>query len=165
MPSILTTPALSPTLSCPLSQGLGFAFSVEHKRHLRSSLEAPQPSSSPSNSGSSLNHHRPHLLPSRYQRRALPACKELAFEHDGDQNGVLRYIGTLYGTQDWVNPVLTKRVEVRVGRGCCGTALSPSHTDSVSVAGNGFHPSCTLSRPPFPHSPSGACLQPHCASH
>ena len=111
--SLPTAPPLPyhPSVLASTSQGLGFAFSVEHKRHLRSSMEAPRPSSSPSSSSS---HHRPHLLPSRYQRRALPACKELAFEHDGDQNGVLRYIGTLYWTQDWVNPVLTKRVEVRV---------------------------------------------------
>jgi hypothetical protein len=47
-----------------------------------------------------------------YHRRALPDCKELAYEYDGDQNGVLRYIGTLYSTQDWVNPALTKRVQV-----------------------------------------------------
>ena len=62
--------------------------------------------------GTSPNNSHPRLLPCRYQRRALPDCKELAFEHDGDNNGVLRYIGTAYGTTDWINPVLTKRVEV-----------------------------------------------------
>lgn len=37
--------------------------------------------------------------PSRYQRRCVPASWELAYVCDGDQNGVLRYIGTSYGTQ------------------------------------------------------------------
>ncbi|GAX79048.1 hypothetical protein CEUSTIGMA_g6488.t1 [Chlamydomonas eustigma] len=67
-----------------------------------------------------------------YHRRTLPDCTELAYEHDGDQNGVLRYIGTLYGTQDWVNPVLTKRVQIK--------ASSPSarHTDPKALAGDKF---------------------------
>ncbi len=35
----------------------------------------------------------------RFQRRLLPETHECAYVNDGDQNGVLHFIGTLYGTQ------------------------------------------------------------------
>lgn len=49
----------------------------------------------------------------RYQRRRRLSCTELMFVYDGDKNGVIRYIGTAYGTQEWVNPVLARRIEVK----------------------------------------------------
>jgi hypothetical protein len=63
--------------------------------------------------------NRRHVRPAdaaravRYQRRKLPACRELMYVCDGDRNGVIHYLGTALGTQEWVNPVLAKRVEVR----------------------------------------------------
>lgn len=35
----------------------------------------------------------------RFTRRSLPLCAECAYVCDGDANGVLRFIGTSYGTQ------------------------------------------------------------------
>lgn len=52
-------------------------------------------------------------LPARYQRRLAPACRELMYVYDGDGNGVITHIATEYGTRQWVNPVLAKKIEVR----------------------------------------------------
>ncbi|PNH11217.1 BTB/POZ domain-containing protein [Tetrabaena socialis] len=49
----------------------------------------------------------------RYQRRCLPFALELQFVCDGDSSGVLHFLGTQYGAQGWVNPLLAKRVDVR----------------------------------------------------
>eukprot|EP00798_Chlamydomonas_sp_ICE-L_P011410 gene11410-12116_t len=68
-------------------------FSVENKRLLRSPLHTQ--------------------TFERFQRRCLPESQELSFVCDADKNGVCHFIGTLYGSQEWVNPVLAKRVEVK----------------------------------------------------
>eukprot|EP00775_Hariotina_reticulata_P005568 gene5568-5805_t len=49
----------------------------------------------------------------RYRRRLAPSCKELMYVCDGDHNGVLYYIATEYGSKQWVNPVLSKAVEIK----------------------------------------------------
>jgi len=33
---------------------------------------------------------------------------------DGDDNGVCHFIGTSYGSQEWVNPVLSGQIKVRM---------------------------------------------------
>lgn len=48
----------------------------------------------------------------RLQRRHSPLCSELMYVCDGDINGVCRFLGTAYGTQAWVNPVVAGRMEV-----------------------------------------------------
>lgn len=51
---------------------------------------------------------------------------------DGDAGGVLHFIGTQYGSQSWINPLLAKRVDVR--------ASSPTSrtTDPRAIAGRQF---------------------------
>lgn len=49
----------------------------------------------------------------RYQPRIPPGCVPLVFMYDGDCNGVCWYIGTRYGAQTWVNPVLAGLMTVR----------------------------------------------------
>ncbi|KAG2440290.1 hypothetical protein HXX76_004401 [Chlamydomonas incerta] len=68
----------------------------------------------------------------RYQRRCLPFALELEFVCDGDSSGVLHFLGTQYGAQGWVNPMLAKRVDVR--------ASSPTGrtTDPRVLAGRQF---------------------------
>ncbi|GLI59392.1 hypothetical protein VaNZ11_001258, partial [Volvox africanus] len=68
----------------------------------------------------------------RYQRRCLPFALELMYVCDGDSSGVLHFLGTSYGTQGWVNPMLAKRVDVR--------ASSPTDrtTDPRVVVGRQF---------------------------
>lgn len=48
----------------------------------------------------------------RFQRRHSPHCSELMYVSDGDTNGVCRFLGTAYGTQAWVNPVVAGRMQV-----------------------------------------------------
>ncbi|GFR52255.1 hypothetical protein Agub_g14789, partial [Astrephomene gubernaculifera] len=68
----------------------------------------------------------------RYQRRCLPFALELMYVCDGDSCGVLHFLGTQYGSQGWVNPLLAKRVDVR--------ASSPTGrtTDPRVVVGRQF---------------------------
>ncbi|KAG2455054.1 hypothetical protein HYH02_000879 [Chlamydomonas schloesseri] len=68
----------------------------------------------------------------RYQRRCLPFALELEYVCDGDSSGVLHFLGTQYGAQGWVNPMLAKRVDVR--------ASSPTGrtTDPRVLAGRQF---------------------------
>lgn len=68
----------------------------------------------------------------RYQRRCLPFALELMYVCDGDSCGVLHFLGTQYGSQGWVNPMLAKRVDVR--------ASSPTGrtTDPRVIAGRQF---------------------------
>lgn len=49
----------------------------------------------------------------RLQRRYPPGCTQLIYMYDGDQNGVCWYLGTRYGTQQWVNPVVAGYVDVK----------------------------------------------------
>ena len=46
------------------------------------------------------------------QRRHSPLCSELMYVCNGDTNGVCHFLGTAYGTQKWVNPVVAGRMEV-----------------------------------------------------
>eukprot|EP00882_Tetradesmus_deserticola_P026573 GHRQ01029326.1.p1 GENE.GHRQ01029326.1~~GHRQ01029326.1.p1 ORF type:complete len:206 (+),score=76.74 GHRQ01029326.1:726-1343(+) len=48
-----------------------------------------------------------------FRRRLAPSCKELMFVRDGDQNGVVHYIGTDYGSKQWVNPVACKALDIK----------------------------------------------------
>lgn len=50
----------------------------------------------------------------RFQRRHPSACQELMYMFDGDDNGVCHFIGTSYGSQEWVNPVLSGQIKVRM---------------------------------------------------
>ena len=49
---------------------------------------------------------------SRFLRRHAPASHNLMFVSNGDSNGVSHWLGTCYGTQAWVNPVLAGRMQV-----------------------------------------------------
>ena len=51
-------------------------------------------------------------VPQRFQRRHPSGCHELMYMFDGDDNGVCRFIGTSYGQQEWVNPVLCGQMKV-----------------------------------------------------
>ena len=68
--------------------------SVEAKRHIYAVSQGAQPTSQ------------------RFQRRHPPACRELMYIFDGDDNGVCRFIGTSYGQQGWVNPALSGSIKV-----------------------------------------------------
>ncbi|KAG2308633.1 hypothetical protein Bca52824_028381 [Brassica carinata] len=46
---------------------------------------------------------------SRLQHRKS-SFKELQYIRDGDSNGVLHFVGTSYGSHQWVNPVLAKKI-------------------------------------------------------
>lgn len=68
----------------------------------------------------------------RYQRRLSPQCEELMYVFDGDKNGVIHFLGSSYGREDWVNPVLARKVQVK--------ASSPParHTDGRAVVSGQF---------------------------
>ncbi|GBF97048.1 hypothetical protein Rsub_09521 [Raphidocelis subcapitata] len=68
----------------------------------------------------------------RFARRLAPSCRELMYVYDGDGNGAVAHIATDYGARGWVNPVLTRRVEVR--------ASSPASrfTDPKAIVGGTF---------------------------
>ena len=53
-----------------------------------------------------------HGSTSRFLRRHAPASHNLMFVSNGDSNGVSHWLGTCYGTQAWVNPVLAGRMQV-----------------------------------------------------
>lgn len=64
----------------------------------------------------------------RFQRRGSPhGCTQLIYMYDGDHNGVCWHIGTRYGTQKWINPVVAGLLAVRasspVARGTDPRAL------------------------------------------
>lgn len=48
-----------------------------------------------------------------FRRRLAPSCKELMYVCDGDRNGVVHYIGTDYGSKQWVNPVASKALDIK----------------------------------------------------
>ncbi|XP_018514112.1 BTB/POZ domain-containing protein At2g30600 isoform X1 [Brassica rapa] len=48
---------------------------------------------------------------SRLQHRRS-SFKELQYIRDGDSNGVLHFVGTSYGSHQWVNPVLAKKISI-----------------------------------------------------
>lgn len=48
----------------------------------------------------------------RQRRRNLGAARELMYLFDGDHEGVCYHFGTDMGTKQWVNPVLTGRLQV-----------------------------------------------------
>lgn len=68
--------------------------SVEAKRHIYAMGQAAQ------------------AVPQRFQRRHPSGCQELMYMFDGDDNGVCRFIGTSYGQQEWLNPVLSGQIKV-----------------------------------------------------
>lgn len=68
--------------------------SVEAKRHIYAMGQAGQ------------------AVPQRFRPRHPSACRELMYMFDGDDNGVCRFIGTSYGQQEWVNPVLSGQIKV-----------------------------------------------------
>ncbi|KAL3139743.1 hypothetical protein ABBQ38_004048 [Trebouxia sp. C0009 RCD-2024] len=88
--------------------------SVEAKRHIYAMGQAGQ------------------AVPQRFRPRHPSACRELMYMFDGDDNGVCRFIGTSYGQQEWVNPVLSGQIKV--------TASSPvcRNTDPKAVVSRNF---------------------------
>ncbi|KAJ0967945.1 hypothetical protein J5N97_024862 [Dioscorea zingiberensis] len=68
-----------------------------------------------------VNNHNVRL----HHRRS--SFKELQYICDGDNNGVIYYAGTSYGKHQWVNPVLSKKIDV--------TASSPTsrYTDAKAL--------------------------------
>ncbi|KAI7987166.1 BTB/POZ domain-containing protein [Camellia lanceoleosa] len=61
------------------------------------------------------------LYSARFQHKRS-SFTELQYICDGDNNGVLYFIGTSFGEQQWVNPVLAKRI--------CVSASSPISRDT-----------------------------------
>ena len=70
--------------------------SVESKRHIHAMGQGVQ------------------QVSQRFQRRHSSACQELMYMFDGDDNGVCHFIGTSYGAQEWVNPVLSGQMQVKI---------------------------------------------------
>ncbi|CAD5319962.1 unnamed protein product [Arabidopsis thaliana] len=58
--------------------------------------------------------------------------KELQYIRDGDSNGVLHFVGTSYGSHQWVNPVLAKKINI--------TSSSPTSrfTDPKALASKAY---------------------------
>jgi hypothetical protein len=48
-----------------------------------------------------------------FRRRLAPSCTELMYVFDGDRNGVVHFIGTEYGSKQWVNPVASKALHIK----------------------------------------------------
>jgi hypothetical protein len=75
----------------------------------------------------------------RFHRRHPPGCRELLYMYDGDHNGVCRHLGTVGGTQQWVNPVASGRLRVWASSpNCRGTdprALVGGNFSRVNFAG------------------------------
>lgn len=64
----------------------------------------------------------------RFQRRRSPqGCTQLIYMYDGDHNGVCWHMGTRYGSQKWINPVVAGLLSVKasspVARGTDPRAL------------------------------------------
>ncbi|KAK9833216.1 hypothetical protein WJX74_010670 [Apatococcus lobatus] len=68
----------------------------------------------------------------RFEPRVPCGARPLIYEYDGDQNGVIYHFGTNFGTQQWVNPVLAGRVEVKASSPVCRS------TDPKILVGGGF---------------------------
>ncbi|DBB07891.1 TPA: hypothetical protein ACH3X3_009285 [Trebouxia sp. C0006] len=68
----------------------------------------------------------------RFQRRHPSACQELMYMFDGDDNGVCHFIGTSYGSQEWVNPVLSGQIKVSASSPVC------RNTDPKAVVSGNF---------------------------
>ncbi|XP_010469825.1 PREDICTED: BTB/POZ domain-containing protein At2g30600-like isoform X2 [Camelina sativa] len=68
---------------------------------------------------------------SRFQHRRS-SFKELQYIRDGDSNGVLHFVGTSYGSHQWVNPVLAKKIII--------TSSSPTSrfTDPKALASKAY---------------------------
>jgi len=49
----------------------------------------------------------------RFQRRNPHGCTQLIYMYDGDHNGICWFLGTRYGTQQWVNPAVAGLLKVR----------------------------------------------------
>ena len=74
-------------------------MAVEGKRNVRA-LDSPPPRAPTPGS------------PERFRRQHAPASKHLMFVSHGDSNGLSQWLGTTYGTQNWVNPVLAGMMQV-----------------------------------------------------
>lgn len=48
----------------------------------------------------------------RFPRRHWPPSQHLMFVSPGDGNGVTHWLGTCYGSQPWMNPVLAGMMQV-----------------------------------------------------
>lgn len=51
----------------------------------------------------------------RRRRRNLGGARELMYLYDGDHEGVCHHFGTDFGSKQWVNPVLTGKLQVSPG--------------------------------------------------
>lgn len=89
---------------------------------VREAREANTAMGSPEKLVSSLQAAGPPRLPSRQEAalsarflsRTTPGCVELLFVCPGDKNGVTYWLATQGGQQQWVNPMLSGRVKVRI---------------------------------------------------
>lgn len=63
-------------------------------------------------------------VPQRFRPRHPSACQELMYMFDGDENGVCRFIGTSYGQQEWLNPVLSGQIKVEQSAKLCYLELT-----------------------------------------
>ena len=47
-----------------------------------------------------------------FKRRHGPTSRHLMFVSNGDSNGVIHHLGTMYGSQNWINPIVSGMVQV-----------------------------------------------------
>ena len=69
-----------------------------------------------------------------HKRRFLPPTTHLMFVSSGDGNGVIHWLGTTYGKQAWMNPLLGGMVKVQICNPLSSESLlirnlPVSHTD------------------------------------
>ena len=80
------------------------------QEELSSRLSSAEGTSTSGQTDSADLHHTEAL---RLQTRSLQPPQELSYLYCQDQNGVCHYLGTAGRTQEFINPMLTGRLEVR----------------------------------------------------
>ncbi|KAK9794943.1 hypothetical protein WJX73_004115 [Symbiochloris irregularis] len=76
----------------------------------------------------------------RQRRRDLGQAHELTYLFDGDHEGVCHHLGADCGARQWVNPVLTKRLQVRASSPLCRHTDAKAMVDSKLVRSNAAGP-------------------------
>jgi len=72
------------------------------------------------------------IASNRFRFRKTPGSQDLTYMYDGDHNGVSWYLGTAYGKQKWVNPVLAGRLSIKASSPEC------RNTDTKALVSGNF---------------------------
>lgn len=72
------------------------------------------------------------IASNRFRFRKPRGSQDLTYMYDGDHNGVSWYLGTAYGKQKWVNPVLAGRLSIKASSPEC------RNTDSKALVSGNF---------------------------